>query len=99
MAEDRIGEAVSHFERCLRESGIKVSKIILFGSHAKGTATEGSDIDVAVISEDFQGKDVFERARITKEAEIDTIRIFLVPLDILTLTPEEAESGASPVSE
>lgn len=31
----------------------KVTAIILFGSYAKGTANEDSDIDIAVISDDF----------------------------------------------
>lgn len=30
-----------------------VTAIILFGSYAKGTANEDSDIDIAVISDDF----------------------------------------------
>ena len=30
-----------------------VTAIILFGSYAKGTANENSDIDIAVISDDF----------------------------------------------
>jgi predicted nucleotidyltransferase len=29
--------------------------IVLFGSYAKGTATEDSDIDIAVIVDDFKG--------------------------------------------
>ena len=32
----------------------KVEAIILFGSYAKGTENEDSDIDIAVISEDFE---------------------------------------------
>ena len=30
-----------------------ITAIILFGSYAKGTENENSDIDIAVISEDF----------------------------------------------
>lgn len=30
-----------------------VTEIILFGSYAKGTASENSDIDIAIISDDF----------------------------------------------
>ena len=32
--------------------------IILFGSYAKGTANENSDIDIAIISDDFE--DIYE---------------------------------------
>ena len=31
-----------------------VTEIILFGSYAKGTENEDSDIDIAIISEDFE---------------------------------------------
>lgn len=31
-----------------------ITDIILFGSYAKGTANEDSDIDIAVISDDFE---------------------------------------------
>lgn len=36
----------------------KIEAIILFGSYAKGTQHEYSDIDVAIISSDF--KDIFD---------------------------------------
>jgi len=32
---------------------IAVEKVILFGSYAKGTFTEDSDIDLAIVSPDF----------------------------------------------
>ena len=38
----------------------KVKAIILFGSYAKGTNHEDSDIDIAVITDDIKCKDVFE---------------------------------------
>ena len=37
----------------------------------------------------FAIKDIFERAAMTKDAEIRTLRKFMIPLDIVTLTPEE----------
>ncbi len=44
------------YKQLLKEKGIKISKVILFGSYAKGTAQPDSDIDLAVISSQF-GKD------------------------------------------
>lgn len=84
---------------CLRKGGVNISKIILFGSQAKGQATEESDIDIAVISKDFEDKDIFERARLTKEAEVMTIKKFMLPLDIITMTPEEFESETSLIAD
>lgn len=58
-----------------------------------------SDVDILIISSDFRNKDIFERAKLTKEAEIKTIKKFRVPLDIITLTSDEFESGKSLVAE
>ncbi len=38
----------------------KVKSIILFGSYAKGTNHEDSDIDIAIITDDLKCKDVFD---------------------------------------
>ena len=38
----------------------KVKAIILFGSYAKGTNHEDSDIDIAIITDDIKCEDVFE---------------------------------------
>jgi predicted nucleotidyltransferase len=45
--------------RSILDDGIVVDGIVLFGSHAKGNATQNSDIDIAVISRQF-GKDRFK---------------------------------------
>jgi predicted nucleotidyltransferase len=90
---------IKFLEGCLREKGVKITKIILFGSQITGKATEESDLDIVIISEDFKGKDIFKRAELTKEAEIMTIKKFMIPLDIITLTPEEFESGTSLIAE
>ncbi len=99
MTENKVEEAIKFLERCLKEKGLKVSKIILFGSQVKGKTTEDSDVDILIISEDFRGKDIFERARLTKDAEIMTLKKFMMPLDIVTLTSEEFERGTSLVVE
>ena len=89
MAKRKVKAVIEFLERCLTESGVTASKIMLFGSQAKGKATKDSDIDVVIISEDFRNKDILERAAMTKDAEIKTLRKFMIPLDIVTLTPEE----------
>ncbi len=98
MDKGAVLEAIRFMEQCLEVKGLNISKLILFGSHAKGEAASESDIDIAIISKDFRNKDIFERAQMTKDAEILTIRKFLVPLDVITLTPEEFESETSLVA-
>lgn len=52
-----IEEKVRSYVRTF-EGDIPVSAVYVFGSQAKGTATETSDIDVAVVSPSF-GRDSF----------------------------------------
>ena len=47
-----IEESIKKFIEEIKKK-YNVSAIILFGSYAKGTENEDSDIDIAVISEDF----------------------------------------------
>lgn len=54
------------YRESLQKSGLEIEKMILFGSHAKGTQHEWSDIDVAVVSPKF-GKDrLAERVQLTR---------------------------------
>ena len=99
MSESKIETAINFLGRCLKVKGLKVKKIILFGSQVAGRTTKESDVYIMIISDDFQGKNIFERARLTKEAEIMTLKKFMMPLDIVTLTSEEFESGTSLVAE
>lgn len=92
MDKNTVITAINFFEKCLTDKGINISKIILFGSYANGTPDNESDIDLVIISNDFDGKNIFERANLTKEAEILTIKKYLIPLDIITLSDKEFES-------
>lgn len=47
---------------------IQVDKVILFGSYVNGHPREWSDIDIAIISPDFDGKDLFQRVRLMAKA-------------------------------
>ena len=92
MDKNTVLTAINFFEKCLTQKGINISKIILFGSYANATPDNESDIDVVIISSDFDGKNIFERANLTKEAEILTIKKYLIPLDIITLSDKEFET-------
>ncbi len=72
MANREIVNIVKRYIEKLREKNISFHKIILFGSSATDNDREDSDIDIAVISEDF-GQDRFEvRVKLTKIAfEVD----------------------------
>ncbi len=99
MVKRQVRQAVRFLAKRLRADGLDVARIILFGSHSRGEATATSDVDLVILSEDFRGKNAFDRAELTIDAEAEATRRFGIPLDIITLTPEEFESGPSLVAQ
>ncbi len=99
MAKRRIKKAIKYLRDLLYESGLEINKIILFGSYAKGNYREDSDIDIVVVSKDFSGKDIFERAKMLGDIEWRLIKKYLFPFDIITMSPEEFKKGVSPISQ
>jgi predicted nucleotidyltransferase len=66
-------ELAQEFLARIREQGIKIESAYLFGSYAKGTEHEWSDIDIAVISPDFSDRRFREGVRLMKlSCDIDT---------------------------
>jgi predicted nucleotidyltransferase len=86
---------VSRFRKALKTKGIKVERMVLFGSCARGAQKEGSDIDVVVISEDFADKGYWDRIEILSDA------IFTVfePIEAIAMTPQEWDKGESSIVE
>jgi predicted nucleotidyltransferase len=58
LSKSEIGK-IDKFVQMLEQQGISISKVILFGSYAKGKTHADSDIDIAVVSTQF-GRDVAE---------------------------------------
>ncbi len=65
--------------------GIHSDRVLLFGSQAQGTATEGSDIDLFVVSSDWARYNERERFEMLG---IAAARI-LEPIQARGLTPDE----------
>jgi len=71
---------------------MKIEKVFLFGSYAKGRAKHNSDIDLAFVSKDFQGMKEIRRMSLLldfiHQVELDE------PKDIepFGITPEELKS-------
>lgn len=69
----------------LKHRKIAISKIILYGSYINNQATSDSDIDLAVISPDFNQVDFFDRLIILGRARTN----LKIPIEILGYTPGE----------
>jgi len=80
---------IGDLHKTLKKYGIKDNHIALFGSFLNGNSHENSDIDVVIISDSFEGKNLFERIDMTAQAKLDVARKYVVPIDILLKTPKE----------
>ncbi|HHW40165.1 MAG TPA: nucleotidyltransferase domain-containing protein [Syntrophomonadaceae bacterium] len=86
-SRSEIETIVRRFRSILKAKGINPERIILFGSHASGTPSEYSDIDLVVISRDFCTLTFEKRCAILGEAVAETME----PIEPLAYTPEEFE--------
>ena len=80
MAEvpNRIKEIIALYIKRLEENSIPVRQAILFGSYATGRFSEWSDIDLAIVSDAFEGSRIVDRAKLRKisldvSSDIETI--------------------------
>ena len=80
---------IEDMHKTLKQYGIKDNRIALFGSFLDGNTHKDSDIDMIVISDLFEGKNLFERIDMTLKAESEVRSRYIAPMDILLKTPQE----------
>ncbi len=80
-----IEQIIEKYKEELKKYNIHPEKIILYGSYAKGNAREDSDIDLVVISSDFENMNLRERLEILGLAAGN----ILEPIEALGYSPKE----------
>lgn len=55
-------ERVRLFAKQISESGVPLKRVVLFGSYAKNTQHKWSDIDVALVADNFNGAGFYDIA-------------------------------------
>lgn len=84
MLKKNIKYSIKKYIHTLRSNQIKVKKVILFGSYARGTNSENSDIDIAIITDKFANDRIEENQLLLKRTiGIDT------RIEAMAFTPEE----------
>lgn len=78
---------IGEFADALRRR-IRLDRILLFGSWARGEATEDSDIDLLVISPDF-GRDALADMVLLREC----LPLHEVDIDTIARTPEQVAAA------
>lgn len=53
MVKSTILNTIKNYVKCLGDEGVAVEFVVLFGSQARGTAHQWSDIDIIVVSPQF----------------------------------------------
>ncbi len=76
---------IERYKEELKKLGIRAQRVILYGSYAKGSPREDSDVDLLVISEDFKNICLRERLEILGLA---AGRVF-EPIEAIGYTEEE----------
>jgi len=82
-------EIIKDMHKALEKHGIKNNHIALFGSFLNANYHKNSDIDMIIISDLFEGKNLFERINMILRAESDVRKHYIVPMDILLKTSQE----------
>jgi len=59
-------KTVKNYAKEINKTGVNLHKVILFGSFAKGTQHEWSDIDVALVADDFTGVGILDTPRFSR---------------------------------
>jgi len=89
MDKAAVIKILDQFYQKIKARGIRPLKLILYGSYATDTNWEGSDIDIVVISDDFNGKDYWERIDILTEV----IYEIFAPIEAVAMTQAEWDQG------
>jgi predicted nucleotidyltransferase len=80
-----IKKIIERFKQELKKLNINSENIILYGSYAKGSPREDSDIDLIVVSDDFKKMNLRERLEILGLAAGQVFE----PIEALGYTPKE----------
>ena len=62
----KVKNTIDNYLRTLSRNDIPIKKTILFGSYARGNYQEWSDIDIALVSDIFEGNRIDDKNKIRK---------------------------------
>ncbi len=95
MAKRKIIRTIGILKDLTKKKGIDVDRIIVFGSYARGEEKKGSDIDIIIVSRDFEDKGIFEKVEIASGLHREFVEKTMMPADIMYYSPTEWEQGNS----
>ena len=63
---DKVKNTINSYLRALSRNHIPIKEAILFGSYARGNYQKWSDIDIALVSDIFEGNRIDDKDKIRK---------------------------------
>ena len=98
MAQKLFVEVEETLRAFCSERSIPVGMVRFFGSRAVGDAAGAdSDLDLLLVSEAFEGKDIFERTRMVSGLHRILVKRFKIPFDIVFCSKNEWQNSGSPL--
>jgi len=91
MGKAAVLKIIAQFKDALEKKGIKIERIVLFGSYAAGRQRAGSDIDLVIISNDFSAMGYWQRIDLLSDAIYEVFK----PIEAVAMTGAEWENGDS----
>jgi hypothetical protein len=76
---------IKAYAQAINDQGVKVEKVLLFGSYARGDARAESDIDLIIVSPDFRHMPVPQRWKVLGKAAAKLME----PIEALAYSPDE----------
>jgi predicted nucleotidyltransferase len=95
MGKAAVLKIIGQFKDALEKKGIKIVRIVLYGSYAAGKHREGSDIDLVVISDDFSSMSYWQRIDLLSGAIYEVLK----PIEAVAMTDAEWENGESLIAD
>ena len=86
-SQSDINNLVSKFVNLVANE-FPVKSVYLFGSYAKGEAREYSDIDLAVVSDNFEGSRFFDKEKLNKYVLKTSIDLEIHPFRTVDFTED-----------
>lgn len=95
MGKSEQRRIVNLIKDLLRNKGITVARVVLFGSRVSGKARLDSDLDVVIVSKNFEKKDIFQKVKMARGVHESLVKDLRIPVDILYYSPSEWKTSNS----
>ena len=86
---NNIQRIISDYLVSLKDHGFQIQDAILFGSYAHGNANQWSDIDLALVSREFEGIRFLDKNKIRKITISISSDLEILPFNPKDFTPSD----------